>query len=45
MAKYIYNKFGVHLLTYNHMTRNEVIPMFGEHMRQKDEQVFEQDKD
>ena len=30
-AKYIYNKFGVHLLTYNHMTRNDVIPMFGEH--------------
>ena len=33
VAKYIFNKFGVHLLTFNHQTRNEVIPMFGEHVR------------
>ena len=33
VAKYIYNKFGVHLLTFNHQTRNDSIPMFGEHIR------------
>ena len=44
MAKYIYNKFGVHLLTFNHQTRNEVIPMFGEHIRQTNAQVFDEDK-
>ena len=30
-AKYIYDKFGVHILTFDHRTRNETIPMFGEH--------------
>ena len=34
VAKYIFNKFGVHLLTFNHQTRNEVIPLLGEHIRQ-----------
>ena len=33
VAKYIYNKFGVHLLTFNHQTNNESIPMFAEHFR------------
>ena len=45
VSKYIYNKFGVHLLTFNHQTRNEVIPMFGEHIRQTNAQVFNDDKD
>jgi len=45
VAKYIYNKFGVHLLTFNHQTRNEVIPMFGEHIRQTNCQVFDHEKD
>ncbi len=44
VAKYIYNKFGVHLLTFNHLTRSEVIPMFGEHIRLATGQTFAEDK-
>lgn len=44
VAKYIYNKFGVHLLAFNHQTRPEVIPMFGEHIRLATGQTFAEDK-
>ena len=45
VAKYIYNKFGVHLLTFHHQTRNDLIPLFGEHLRDTNEQVFEECKE
>ena len=41
VSKYIFNKFGVHLLTFNHQTRHEVIPMFGEHGRSTTANIFE----
>lgn len=44
VAKYIFNKFGVHLLTFNHQTRNEMIPLFGEHIRLTNATVFKEDK-
>ena len=43
-AKYIYNKYGQHLMTYNFQTRNEVIPMLGEHIRRTTESAHNEDK-
>ena len=45
VAKFIYNKFGVHLLTFHHQTRGETIPLFGEHIRQKKDEDYQEGKD
>ena len=34
VAKYIFNKFGVHLLNFNHQTRIDAIPIPTDYIRQ-----------
>ena len=43
-AKYIFGKFGIQLLTSDRMTKKELIPVMGEHIRNANDQVFEHNK-